>query len=287
MEKILRCKALWLVIGSIALILAAGRLIWVANDGFNISHIQQRPADFPIWTVKTLTPDELANVKHILDQRYSYMAKGHQSYVFLSEDGQYVVKFLKFKRYQFTPAYSAIFPGRAQKGFKKLTLLLQSWAIAFNDLQEENGLVYVHLNPSGIFEKPLNIVDRLGFSYDIDLDHTVFLVQKKAEVFGPYIRKVMASGDVEQAKQVIDKLISLYEKEYSLGIYEVDRHIDRNMGVLGTMPICIDQGQLAYDGTIKDPAELKEKLVYKTAYLQEWLDEDYPELGNHLKNRLK
>ena len=75
--------------------------------------------------------------------------------MFQSQDGKYVLKFFKYQRYKikpwveaftFIPFVAAHRDRRLQHKQDKLARFFSSWKLAFNELQPETGLVYVHLN---------------------------------------------------------------------------------------------------------------------------------------------
>ena len=77
-----------------------GRLYYAVTDGFTIENITSSlPFDESLET-RPLNEEEKTLVDLILDQKFTYLGKGCQSYVFLSEDQQYVLKFFKYQRYK-------------------------------------------------------------------------------------------------------------------------------------------------------------------------------------------
>src|SRR5262249_10626680 len=125
-------------------------------------------------------------IASILNQSFSYFAKGQQSFVFLSADGQYVLKLFRF--------YTSKIPyGR------RIETLLKQWvdptvqprnSFAFDvqtnfdscktasDLAPDpTGLIYIHLNPRSL--PLLHLKDRLGRTHSIDPAKYRFVLQKK------------------------------------------------------------------------------------------------------------
>lgn len=268
-------------------------LHWKCNDGFSINNIQLHDiAHSRPWKVNPLTADERNELDAILNQEFTYLAKGHQSYVFLSADGKYVIKFLKFQRYCLNPYYAQIpLPKwldekrEKRRQFKqaKLERLFNSWTIGYNTLKEQTGIVYLHLNQTDDLKKILRIKDKVGFTHKVDLDHVVFQLQKRTDMLGTRIEQLMSSGQVESAKKVLDHLVQMYLEQFRLGISDQDFNPLRNTGVVDLQTMAIDPGQLVWDDRVKLPEVQKVLLAKKTKQCQEWLEESYPELAEHLK----
>jgi hypothetical protein len=55
-------------------------------------------AGMDCWEGKPLTEEEERLLIALFNQRFHYLDKGNQSYVFKSEDNQYVLKFFHFER---------------------------------------------------------------------------------------------------------------------------------------------------------------------------------------------
>src|SRR5579871_1274024 len=65
------------------------------TDRFMISKItSNRPYD-PLFEVTGQSGEAESEVRRALSQKYTYLAAGGQAFVFLSEDGNYVIKFFK------------------------------------------------------------------------------------------------------------------------------------------------------------------------------------------------
>lgn len=269
----------------------AGRLYFMATAGFTEGNIKTDLALEPDHGLTLLQANELAEVEKILDQPFRYLGKGCQSYVFLSEDGQYVIKFLKLQRFRpqfYLEAFSFI-PHVQERLIKKtaekrakLDALLESWKIAYNDLKNETGLVYLHLNHGDSFKKPITIQDKMGLSHIIDPDQVVFLVQKKANMLCPEIAK----RDMASSKVLIRNLISVLMDEYSRGLGDNDHALMQNTGVIGDSPVHIDVGQFSAEARFKDPAVYKHELFSKTYKFRIWLSKHYPELERYLSGML-
>lgn len=263
--------------------------------GFSLANISSDHSDNPRWDIEPLTTAEADEVEGALSQEYTYLGRGHQAYVFESKDKRYVIKFLKFQKYRHHPLVSALpLPAFIAEMLQKQTIhkeekrdaLFTSWKIAFSKLKDQTQVIFIHINRSQPFEKTLTLYNKAGVAYQLDLGQYVFMLQRKADLFDETLKKQMAAGDIAGAKALLDGLFTLYESEYRQGIFEEDRYIVRNTGVIDKMPVQIDTGRLREDDTFKDPKKQAKEILWKTTLLKEWLELHYPELAAYFKGRL-
>lgn len=287
---------LFIFVVIIAAAYGSGRLYYRVTGGFTISNITAELPYDPRWDMRPLTTNETSLVDSILSQKFRYLGKGCQSYVFLSDDGNYVIKFFKYQRFRtqpwvnffsFIPAVDRYRLRKVEKKQNKLEGFYSSWKIAFEDLMSETGLVYIHLNKSTNLNKTLVINDKMGFEHRLDIDKYEFLIQRKAQMLCPYIRKLMDNGDVAEAHKLLDRIIALIITEYQLGYADNDHALMQNTGVLEGRPIHIDVGQFVRNENAKDPAVYKQDLFSKTFKFRRWLKKEYPELVLYLEYQLK
>jgi hypothetical protein len=106
------------------------------------------------WSIGELPEADSNQVCRILCQDFNYLGSGEECIAFLSSDGKYVLKF--FRTRNLTPKTWLKFiplPGLEQYKFKKIDKrmirhreLFTSYKLAYEDLKEETGLIYIHLN---------------------------------------------------------------------------------------------------------------------------------------------
>ena len=259
--------------------------------GFTEGNIKTDLSLEPGHGLPILSKNEIEGVQKIVDQPFRYLGKGCQSYVFLSADGKYVIKFLKFQRFRpqfyleplsFIPPIQERLVKKTAEKRLKLNALIDSWKIAYLDLKSESGLVYLHLNKGDFFEKPIKITDKVGLTHTIDPNEVIFLVQKKADMLCPEIEK----RDVASSKVLIHNLITMLLDEYQRGFGDNDHALMQNTGVIGDLPVHIDVGQFSFEKRFKDPAVYKHELFSKTYKFRIWLSKRYPELERYLTGLL-
>lgn len=271
------------------------KLYFYFTDGFQVHHIASHVPEDSRWEVHSLSNRDLQEVQEILQQKFYYLAKGHQAYAFVSEDTQYILKFLKFHRNRLQPwvRYLPSIPEvnrylERRRSFKdrRMFALLDSWKMAFDKLQEENGLIQVQINRTKGVYSPVKIIDKVGREYQIDLNESTFLLQKKATLFCSEIEFCMRNNAIEKAQERINQFLSLLISEYRRGLAETDHRVLRNTGFIANQAIHIDAGRFLESLHFKDPIVQKIEITKKTAEVREWLSTYYPILNNYLDEEI-
>lgn len=271
------------------------RLYFHLTDGFSVAHIvSDRPYNSELET-RPLKEEEKELIYSLFDQEFHYLGKGCQSYVFASDDGDYVLKFFKYQRYRQKPwlKYFSFIPSvreykerREAKKNRKLENLLRSCRIAFDNLQNETGLVYLHLNKTDEFKKTLTIYDKLGIKHELNIDNLDFMIQKRALMICSAVDALMAERKVDEANRLIQNFISMILSEYGKGLADNDHALMQNTGIYKGKPIHVDVGQFVWHERIRDRKVYKQELFNKTYKFRVWLAENHPELLDPLDARL-
>lgn len=273
-----------------------GRLYFLLTAGFTESNITTDLSLEPDHHILPLSPKEKEEIASLLKQPFHYLGKGCQSYVFLSADEKYVIKFLKYQRFRpqfylkalsFIPAFEERLRKKTGEKREKLDALLKSWKIAYNDLKEETGLIYLHLNAGNQLQSPLEIIDKMGFNHTIDPEKVVFLVQKRAKMLCAEIKEEMAKGHLMNLQALFENLLAMLLFEYQRGFGDNDHALMQNTGVIENQPLHIDVGQFSKEERFKSPDIYKQELFSKTYKFRIWLLKNYPELEHYLTKRLK
>lgn len=290
----------WVKVLSVIIIAITGYqsfLFWKQrNDGFSVDRIYTKIANRPEWEIAT-TSQKLEEVNQILSQPFRYLGHGFQFYAFESSDGKYVLKFLRHQRlhppvlYDFLPDCGFVRDLKAKKSIKRserVRLLFDSLKIAYENIADECGLIYVHLNKSKNMHKEAFLIDLQENEYIVPLDDTEFVLQFKAECVKPTIKALMKAGNMEEAKKRINQLFSLLRCTAKKGILGTDGaliHKD-NVGFTYDGAIYIDIGSFA----IKDSIKTKERFtsdLRRLRPLNKWLTRNYPPLAAHFEKQQK
>ncbi len=264
------------------------RFCYRQTDGFALYKIFSSLSYCSDWETASLPSDEHEELMKIFDQPFYYLARGAQAYVFASEDGKTVIKFIRI--YHLLPPLwmtHLSFPlplqpckiGKMIRKREELAKDFQSYKIAFQELKKETGLLYVHLNKTKDLKKKVMIHDKLGIAYEIDLDEMEFIVQKKASLLYPSIQYLVATEGMETAKEAITSLINLLKSRREKGIYDKDPDLNTNFGFIDKTPVQIDIGRFSKGSKI---AGDRDNIFLITDSFRQWLDKKYPLLSDHL-----
>jgi hypothetical protein len=243
------------------------------------------PSSQPISAECAALPPE------ILDQKFFYLDKGAQAYAFISEDQRYVLKFYKLHIYGPNSFLSYLpfgsFHDRWQHKKQKYAFTLQSVRTAFELFKGETGLVYAHLSPTSALKKSVEVVDRRGKQHRVELDRTLFVVQKRADLPYAYIATLMQKGDVEGAKRALASIFTLLEKFGKDGVTDNDVIVRKNIGFIDGKAAQIDVGKMRIEPSRIGTDAWRYELHKFTASLKVWLEKNYPELLPHFEKLLK
>jgi hypothetical protein len=274
-------------------VVLAKKFCYQKTDGFALYKICSSLPFNREW--EPSSPQAPKELSRIFDQPFYYLAKGAQSYVFASQDGQTVIKF--FRIYHLRPpawlsALSlppALQPYKISKMIEKrkdLNKDFLSYKIAYEEMKEKTGLIYLHLNKTSHLKKRLTIYDKIGIAHELDLDGMEFLVQKKATLVYPAIDALMKSEGPEAAKEAIGALVRLLLFRCEKGIFDKDPDLNTNFGFLGSKPVQIDIGRFCRSAECKTRAVYRDEILRITDNFRQWLDANYPPLSEHLLSQI-
>ncbi|CAF23028.1 hypothetical protein [Candidatus Protochlamydia amoebophila] len=256
------------------------------TDGFRIAHITHQLDFTPFWKTSNLSEHEKKSLKAILDQKYTYLGKGAQSYAFVSADHQYVLKFFKFKNFKphflvkllpSLPPFNHYKQLYLQRKQKKLMSVFNGYDIAYQQNKLESGLIYLHLLPTNFLNYKVTLEDKMGIIHKVDLDSVAFLIQRKGETLGNHLTSLLEQGNQEKAKQAISKIFTMYMQEYQKGIYDRDHSVIDNTGFIGENPFHLDAGKLTRDDLIKQRKFYKKDLEQVAWKIDQWIKKKYPD----------
>lgn len=266
------------------------RLTHHATHGFRLSKITSNLCEEKQWASSVPSSNDL------FKQRYYFLGRGLQSFVFASEDGRYVIKLFN-NRYQGKITFYGIlshFPiighwaeTRHSYFHSKLLRTFSSYQIAHEELHDAAGIVFSHLNKSTDLPEQLIIVDPLNIEHPINPNNYGFIIQKRAEMVYPTLLRYIEMGQIEEAKQAIASLIDLFVLKYQKGIADNDPLIRTNYGFIDGIPLQIDVGPFTKDPTVAQPEVYSQEILKSTANLHHWLEAHCPELCPFLEETLE
>lgn len=193
---------LWAAIAILPLV--GARAYFRLTDDFRLANITYEQPPRPEWDV---TPEK--ELKIILQQPFTYIGKGSQSYAFASEDGHYVLKFFKYKHLRPhwlvdalspLPYFNAYRQKQIKRKQRKLEHLFAGYHLAWSSLRDESGLIFIHLNQTQGLYPTATLYDKIGLKRSVPLDSVVFIVQKKAQTTRQLLDALLTKGDLPAAQ---------------------------------------------------------------------------------------
>jgi hypothetical protein len=271
----------------VALFLGIDRLAHHKSRHFSLDKITNTYPFCADWNVPPLSVEEQKKLDEILSQKFTYYSKGSQAYVLISEDKQYILKFLKQQKLHANSWLSRIplsfNPYYQQRLFKesKARATFSACTTAFKELKEETGLIYVHINNAKDVNKKVVVFDKNGQKHIVDIDRTSFYVQKRAKLIYSRISELMHQGSVEEVKTIISSVFSLMDHLGKKGVVDNDPILRKNFGLINDTAVQIDVGKLRIDVERKYNGAHRKEVSSITHSFRVWLENNYPFLIEH------
>lgn len=264
------------------------RLTHLATDGFAIVRIfnedmplfdQSKPSKAPF--------EEKLKVQKFFSQPYYYYDCGGQSYIFISEDEKYILKFFKFHHMRIPPVLKKILLPQKLDLYRKnkikqkndtLKETFESYKIAYNLLKKQTGLLYLHLEKTENLNINIHIVDKIGIHFDINADDLAFAIQKKGVLAYKHIESFMKQHKKQKAEACIKSLLDLLALRLQKGIGDKDVNFKTNFGFIDNSAAQIDVGRFYLDRNKKKEEAYIEEILHTTQDFRNWIKKKYPEL---------
>ena len=258
---------------------------------FNPKLIESRFSPKKEWDVR-ISKDHDAFFYVVSQQTFNWLGRGMQAVVFETQDSRYVVKFFQVGRLKDPGARGVmknLLSGESEsKRTERLNHreeIFSSSKMCFEELQDETGIVYVHLNRTRDKIHGMKLVDKYGQSHRIRGDDACFVVQKKAKLVIPLFVSLMEQGNIEQAKQRIDQIFNLLLSLARKGFADGDDALIRNnnIGFTDDRAIYIDTGHLFRAHNLDVRERMNYEFQVRLDPLEHWLNVMYPKLGAYYK----
>jgi hypothetical protein len=224
------------------------------KDGFYLSKISSDKEVLCEKQCLYLSQEEKLQLDKILDQKFFYLSKGRQSFVFLSEDGEYVIKFFNKHHYLFPkwlkrlhlPAFLEEWKARKIHNRKKRKhTTFYSYQLAFQKLKEQTGLVYIHFQKEPIFSKPLEIEDRTHKSFLVNLNALEFVIQKKVILLTEEIRNFQKEKNIFAVEKLLSQFLENIYQRCEKKIVDQDLDAPINYGTMEGNVMVFDAGRFS------------------------------------------
>lgn len=239
--------------------------------------------------------EDTEHIKAVLSQPFFFLGKGTQSYAFVSSDGNYVLKFFRPLRpsvvfhvlghrismhFHHIPYAAALFSlWNAEKVRETAAADFQSYILAYDQLKEETGVKFLHLNATEDLGTKIIFYDRLHIKHEVDADRSCFLLQKRAEPLSASIETLLNSGEIARVKILLQELVDLLGSRAKKGIYDRDTNILANFGCINFHPIQIDLGSFCEKEIVKSSEIYQKEILRTTKRLRKWLEKKNPSLA--------
>lgn len=257
------------------LIILTSKAAYWLNEGFKVNKILLGRSQ-PVAYVSVEEPD----FDSIFNQEFQYLTKGRQTYVFESKDHKYVLKC--FRMHRVNPPFWTKILHKANPKEKRLNDWVDSYRIADEQLKEEAGVLYVHLNPTHHLKREVTLIDKLGRKKTIPLDGMGFMIQRKFEPLMEEMLSYRNQSDSERVKEYITGFVQTISCRCHKGVLNHHHFILRDLGIADGRIVEFDVGQLYAREELKNPEGFQKEIFNYTKHFREWLNHEIPEVVVHL-----
>lgn len=277
---------LLLGICAIAFALKGIHSIYQFTNDFKVEYITTNLTYHPEWDISG--QPSISELKPLFTKPFKYLGKGGQAYAFESDDGKYVLKFVKFKFLQprlkhqlisWIPFFGDWSTNERERRLKKFNDFYLGYKQAFEVNRLNSGLVYLHFNPTFSRFGSVELIDRKGLKHLVDLDQTAFILQKKGEMLNELLTRLLQQGDIKTAKAKIKAMLEMYVHHYKMGLHDLGYGIIHNTGFVEDLPIHVDLGKMTWDEEITIPKNYHADLRIVAGKIKEWMSHFYPALA--------
>lgn len=240
------------------------------TGGFRVSSCRTKLNNRPEWTPSAPSKE----VEKVLSQPFFLSQRGSQSYAFMSQDGQYMLKiFAKpLKQCLFAhkvwpyrpPLDQAIYHLQMEKG-------IEGYHLAGKLSSESTALLYLHLNATEGMLPFVTLQDVFKRTYKLPLDSFRFVLQKKCEMLAPALKKI-AKYRPEEIKPLVDSYLQAIAYRASLGIRNRDTEFRKNFGLLDKKVIEFDCGEYVYDPALLSEDEQQKEICLFKRQIDYWIN---------------
>jgi len=236
---------------------------FLLTDNFSAINIALTPV---FTSSERLSLKEKKKIKNILSQPFFYFAKGHHAFAFISEDGKYILKFLRAKKLRrpFLFSFTNI-RAKQQEHLhgKRLDFILKSHALAENPLKDETAVVYSHFYKTEDLFQTIHIFDKMNRRFSIKADTNSFILQKRVDLYEEIIPSIIESKNTHAIKQMIRSYFQVIANRCQKGIMNKDRGgWGRNYGVIDgyTKAYEIDIGSYVLSDFVKTKEGMEKEI---------------------------
>lgn len=243
---------------------------WRLTGGFRPSCCKVIADLRPEWKSELPTKETLA----ILSQPFSFLQRGSQAYVFVSEDQKYVLKIFSkpLKEYRFQRYTGKGKPHLSKANRRmRINVALQGYHLAQKLPPKASGLVYTHLNPTENSLPAVQIRDAFYRSYNLPLDQYRFVLQKKCFPLASTLQKLARENRAQEIQHLIQSYQKTIARRASLSIRNSDTEFKKNFGVLDGEVVEFDVGEYFFDSSLESLEKQQAEVDLFNSQLDYWL----------------
>lgn len=264
------------------------------NDGFSIYQMTPSPS-LLVRKEANINEEQRKELQEILQQKFHYLGKGCQFYAFESDDKQYVLKFFKQKHLRpftwlntipMTKKWRLACDIKIERRKERAEKLFSSCQLAYDELSEETGVIYVHLDPQKEeLHREVVLVDKLGLRHAVDIDHYEFVLQRKAL---PAAQVLLNVHDDELLQAKIKQLVDLVIRRCEKDIIDTDKSFVQNVAFYADKDqgIIVDIGQLIKSPKPLTLKEIQQDVQKRLWNLRVWSLDHMPQLTRYIDEEM-
>lgn len=248
----------------------------------------------PINTIQPDSQNPYDRFFYVLSQQpLIWSNKGSHMVVFETEDKKYIVKFFLNTRHHaasIKESIASIFSFKSKEQIrleKEQQLLFDISKICFEQLAEQTGFIYIHLNKTNEKIKGVKLIGPFKHGYRIRGDDVCFIVQKKATFLIPTFVALLESHNFPQACQRIDQLFALLFEVARKGY--VDKEVlpisNNTFGFCQERALYIDPMQLIKADNIDLYTQMHHELYVRLKPFHDWLESTWPTLAQYYEQQ--
>jgi len=237
-------------------------------QGFTLRKILSEHQSDPRWEVAT--PKGMDEIRSFLREPYTYLGSGNHCYAFVSANGEHVLKFFKQKHMR-TKTMLDYLPNRLRRRRKEREESFSSYKIAYQQLQNETGVIFLHLNKTVNLLPTCALFDQHGTPLEIKLDEMEFLLQRRATLAFEYLESLF--GHKDHLLDAIESLLRLVALRSQKGVYDKDLQFYKNFGFRDGEAMEVDVGELRLD---QAPRETVDEVREVSLQICDFIHENAP-----------
>ena len=260
--------------------------VYLSSDtSFDIEKI--RPSsNFSFQPSKIDSQAEIEKLRLIVSHPFSYLAEGNDSYVFVSQDQRYVIKFFKMRR--MTPKYWLNYipiPWLDNKRLNKISErerarleTFGSLKTAYEQFRYQTGLVFLHLFRTEYLKMKVRVIDEDGLEHRVPLDKVPFVIQRKTTMLPDHIKALLSQGSESEAIQALCKVLALVKDRCQHGFADYSERVEEEYGFIEGRAIHVGGRCILKDETFKSTKSTLREVFRVSKSIESWLQNSNPSL---------